>query len=150
MKGRADMRRIRRSSMELRVELTPLVDVVFLLLTFFLFSLAVMVRADVLDISLPGLGAAEAASERSPLVIAVHAQGGVTIGGETMTSVQACARAAEARTRDPSTPVVVAADVGAPASALLEVIDGLSKGGIRDFGIMGAPGAAGGAAPGGE
>lgn len=138
------MRRIRRSNIELRVELTPLVDVVFLLLTFFLFSLAVMVRADVLDITLPGLGAAAQPDERTPLVIAVRAGGEVYIGDQRLTPDEACARASEARAQDAATPIVVASDVDAPASALLAVIDGLSKAGLRDFGIMGAP------QPGGE
>ena len=45
--------KLRTSLHEPRLEMTPLLDVVFLLLTFFAFSMLVMVRADVVDVDLP-------------------------------------------------------------------------------------------------
>ena len=41
------MRPLRRSEHETRVEMMPLIDVVFLLLTFFIYAMVLMVRAEV-------------------------------------------------------------------------------------------------------
>ncbi|MCC6680800.1 MAG: biopolymer transporter ExbD [Phycisphaeraceae bacterium] len=56
------MRLTRRHDDEVRLELTPLIDVVFLLLTFFIFSLVVMVRANLLPVELIGIGSGEPAA----------------------------------------------------------------------------------------
>ena len=46
------MRPLRRSEHETRVEMMPLIDVVFLLLTFFIYAMVLMVRAEVLPVPL--------------------------------------------------------------------------------------------------
>ena len=50
------MRSIRRHDLAPRVEMMPLIDVVFLLLTFFIYSFVMMVRAEVLPVVLTPLG----------------------------------------------------------------------------------------------
>lgn len=69
------MRRIRRSSESARVEMTPLIDVVFLLLTFFILSLLVTVRADVLPVQLSPVGTGEAAEPGRITAITIDAGG---------------------------------------------------------------------------
>ena len=66
-------RRVRRMGDDARVELTPMIDVVFLLLTFFVFSIVLMIRADVLDVQLPELTAGENAERVTPITIAIDA-----------------------------------------------------------------------------
>ena len=46
------MQPARRNDYAVRVEMLPLIDVVFLLLTFFIYSMVVMVRAEVLPVTL--------------------------------------------------------------------------------------------------
>lgn len=46
------MRPIRRNDLSARVELLPLIDVIFLLLTFFIYSLILMHRAEILPVTL--------------------------------------------------------------------------------------------------
>ena len=46
------MRTVRRHDLAPRVEMLPLIDVVFLLLTFFVYSLVVMVHAQILPVKL--------------------------------------------------------------------------------------------------
>src|SRR5690606_8300025 len=47
------MRFVRRHDLAPRMEMIPLIDVIFLLLTFFIYSLALMVQAQVLPVALP-------------------------------------------------------------------------------------------------
>lgn len=66
--------RIRRPSQEARIEMTPLLDVIFLLLTFFMYSLVLMVRAQILPVTLPELTTGESTQGMSNIV-------GITLDG---------------------------------------------------------------------
>ena len=68
--------RVRRNQYEPRLELLPLLDVVFLLLTFFLFAMVVMIRVDLLPMDLEAYAASEPAEPAPALTISV------TRGGE--------------------------------------------------------------------
>ena len=62
----------------------PLLDVVFLLLTFFIYAMVVMVRADALSVGLApvsGDGGPEAAPEH---VLTINAAGGFTYNGDVL------------------------------------------------------------------
>jgi biopolymer transport protein ExbD len=77
------MRRARRSTAgEVRFEMTPLIDVVFLLLTFFIFALMVMVKADTLDIELPTLSAAGQASRGETITVTLTSTGEIRVDGQ--------------------------------------------------------------------
>ena len=45
---------IRRTDHEARVEIMPLIDVIFLLLTFFIYAMVLMVRAALLPVEMHG------------------------------------------------------------------------------------------------
>ena len=47
------MRAIRRTDHEMRIEIMPLIDVIFLLLTFFIYAMVLLVRAEMLPMELP-------------------------------------------------------------------------------------------------
>ena len=55
--------KIRRNDFGVRFEMLPLLDVIFLLLTFFLFSQALLIHAEVLPVRLPGLMSGERGAE---------------------------------------------------------------------------------------
>ena len=54
----------RRQPIEPRLELTPLIDVVFLLLTFFVFAMVLSARLEVTDVRLPARARASRPSRR--------------------------------------------------------------------------------------
>lgn len=117
--------------------MTPLIDVVFLLLTFFLFSVVVMVRARVLDVELPPVGASEAGTEARAVTIALRADGSVHLEGAAIASEQLAPRLLELRAEDPSLRILIAADESGRSGSLLTLIDTLTHAGITDFGIIG-------------
>jgi biopolymer transport protein ExbD len=138
------MRRIRRSSMdEPRLEIMPLIDVIFLLLTFFVFALTLMVRAEVLDIRLPAIGAGQAPERAGLITVAVDDAGAVFVNGEGATTDTLVERIRllqeQAEARGETVRIVVAADQEGRSGDLLAVLDLLASGGIGDVSVLGRP-----------
>jgi len=69
------MRRVRRDDTAARVEMMPLIDVVFLLLTFFIYALMVTVQAEVLPVALAPVGTGEAVEPAEIVAITIDAEG---------------------------------------------------------------------------
>lgn len=119
----------------------PLVDVVFLLLTFFVFALVLMVRADVLGVTLPEFGAGQAVQRESIITVSIDESGAISLDGEPIElgSLAAAVRAAlEAHSGAPPR-VVIAADQRSASGALLGALDALTAAGVPDVSIMGRP-----------
>ena len=141
------MRRIRRTSPSVRLEMTPLIDVVFLLLTFFLFAMMVMVRVDILGVRLPTISAGSPAQERAIVAVTLDAEGVASIDGQTLGPDALVGRVLELRAENPEAIVFVAADENCDAGALLGVLDRFARAGIADVNLVGAPGARGSSGP---
>jgi len=128
---------------EPRLEIMPLIDVIFLLLTFFIFALTMMVRAEVLNISLPAIGAGEAPQRSGLVTVGVDGQGSVFVNGEPVAPdalvqrVRLLIEQSEARGEQPR--VVVAADQEGRSGDLLAILDRLATGGIGDVSVLGRP-----------
>ena len=74
------MRPLRRTDHETRVEMMPLIDVVFLLLTFFIYAMVLMVRAEVLPVPLESYISGEVAEPRPTISITVAVDGNIYVG----------------------------------------------------------------------
>ncbi|MEM7755891.1 MAG: biopolymer transporter ExbD [Planctomycetota bacterium] len=145
MRRRAPIRLPRRSP-EVRVELTPLIDVVFLLLTFFVFAIVLMVRVDALDVRLPELTGAADAPRGLLVTVSVDRDGNVAVNSEPtdLESVAAAARGAideaAATSEDGTEPrLVLAIDTDAPAGTLIAVGGELARNGLGGFSLVGTP-----------
>lgn len=123
--------------------MTPLIDVVFLLLTFFVFSMALLVRAEVLDLKLPQITGGEAPSE--VVTVALDAAGGLFVDGEEATLDDLARRAGDRLEERHGAVLVIAVDEGAESGALIRVMNRLQAAGLSDFGIIGRPGEGDGA-----
>lgn len=117
--------------------MTPLIDVVFLLLTFFLFTVVVMVRARVLDVALPAVGAAVSGEQSRTVTIALRASGEVFLEGEEVPIGELGERLLALRAESPDLKILIAADERGISGDLLNLIDRLTDAGIRDFGVIG-------------
>ena len=69
------MRSVRRNDLSPRVEIVPLIDVIFLLLTFFIYSMVVMVHANVLPVDLTPLAAGATEPSRDVQVVTIDRDG---------------------------------------------------------------------------
>ncbi len=131
------MRRVRRMSSDVHVELTPMIDVVFLLLTFFLFSIVLMVRADVLDVNLPELGSGRTASETIPITVTITELGEVLVNKEPVGIDGVVESVRAIREQSGVGPVVLAVDTAAPAGVMISIADELTGAGMGEFSIVG-------------
>lgn len=109
-----------RESDETRVELSPLIDVVFILLIFFIVS-TVFVREAGVDVEKPNALSAELL-DRRVLIVAVTAGNDVYFGG-TNVGVDGVRATLEPLLRQRQQSVVVQADAAVRTEILVKVID---------------------------
>ena len=134
--------RVRRTTTpEVRIDLAPLIDVVFLLLTFFLFAMLLMVRADALDLTLPEIASGEPAEPGVPVTIALTAAGEIRVDNELLdpAAVPERVQAIFQARGTPEPQLVLAVDEGCPAGVLIGMIDRLTGAGLGDFAVLGTP-----------
>lgn len=131
------MRRIRRTSPEPRMEMTPLLDVVFLLLTFFVFALLLMVRADVLNVSLPRLGAATPATGVDTITITIDEAGAAYIDGVAVDVESIADQVAERLAERPDARLLIAVDTRSRSATLMQIVNDLVAAEITNFALLG-------------
>lgn len=135
------MQRVRRQSEGVRLEMMPLIDVVFLLLTFFVFAMVLMVRLDVSEIRLPQGRAGEAPLERAPAItVALASDGVLTINGEPTERDALIVTLRDLLETTPESLVFVAADGESTTDDLFALMDTLEAAGISDLRFLRRPG----------
>ena len=146
------MARTRSYDFSPRLELMPLLDVVFLLLTFFISSFVVMIRADTRGVALAPVAGSVATTAPAGAVrlLVVQPDGGLTFDGDDVAAGGLNALLAELAA-DPAGPTLYVSladqDAGGDAGggdragtlwALLQAID---RAGVRDVVMVGSPSA---------
>lgn len=120
------------------IRLTPLIDVVFILLVFFMLASSFMDwRGFRLD-----LPAADATPDPDvePIVVRVLGNGGYRLGGLDLALEELVERVREVRSDADPRPVVIQAAAGAPVQATVRALDRLHAGGIEGASLAGDPG----------
>lgn len=79
------MRPLRRTEHDTRIEIMPLIDVVFLLLTFFIYAMVLMVRAEVLPVPFESYISGEAATPKQAVSITIAVDGNLYVGTNVVT-----------------------------------------------------------------
>ena len=131
------MRRVRPMSEDVRIELTPMIDVVFLLLTFFIFAVVMMVRADVLDVNLPELSSGQTAESTILITIAIDKTGGLFINGEPIEMDSVVGQVESLKEQAGDGALVLAVDIQSPAGVMISLADVLTGAGLGEFSIIG-------------
>jgi biopolymer transport protein ExbD len=113
------------------LDMTPMIDVVFLLLIFFLVTAQMSEMAST-PVTLPVQEGTEQESEGAiGLVVNLDAVGVIVVGSDAVEPLGLIDLAKDALARDPAAVPVVRADRRAPAARLNEVVEGLRSGGCR-------------------
>ena len=136
------MKPLRRTDHAPRVEMLPLIDVIFLLLTFFIYSIVVMVRAEVLPVELTPLAAGEVTEETNVAAITIASDGSLHLNREPITD-EALAEWMTTVSENEEAPQVFVAmekqSEGDRGPVLLSIIEQLRSKGITNFAIIGQP-----------
>lgn len=128
---------------EPEINLTPLIDVVFLMLIFFMVSTTFLRESD-LQISLPEASVETAPEEAEPLEVTINREGSIFLDGEALVNsrpetVRRALRDAIGE-RDPeSVRVVVRADGAAAHRLVVTALDAAGQVGLRRVGIATIP-----------
>ncbi len=139
------MRRSRASRREATVELTPLIDVVFLLLIFFMVSTS-FVQNQALNVDLPQANGDAQPNEDLIINVVVQQNGRYEIEGSIVvdTSLQGLAKTLQAvveknAARRTSLPVVISADATATHQSVVRVMDACAQVGLTQISLATQP-----------
>ena len=103
------MLHFRRSEYETRVEIMPLIDVIFLLLTFFIYAMVLMKRVDMLPMALPEFAAGTGQAEPEPAVtVSIDEAGALFLDRQPISADAILAQVMQAVADDPRTVVYIA------------------------------------------
>lgn len=119
------MRFQRQRREEIDVNLTPLIDVVFLLLIFFMVS-TTFTRETHLEVDLPEASVAESVTEVESIDILITAEGQYSVNGKALVNTRAntLRRAiAEIAGEDRDRPLVITADAATPHQSVVTAMD---------------------------
>ena len=116
------------------VGLTPLIDVVFILLVFFMLASSFLDWRSV-SLGIPAEGPAVSEAETRSLVVRLFDDGGYALDGESLDLDGLESGLARALASDESRPVVVRADSSVPLRRLMAVVDAATRAGATDLNL---------------
>lgn len=117
---------------EARIEIIPLIDIMFFLLAAFMLVSLSMTHMKRVPIDLPEVAASEQQQQTPPVEIAVDAQGVVTWDGAVVTATEITERLLAMGLADDSL-VMIAADEEARHRQVLAVMNAIRKAGLRNI-----------------
>ena len=136
------MRPLRRSEHETRVEIMPLIDVVFLLLTFFIYAMVLMVRAEVLPVPLESYVSGTTAEPRSTISVTIAVDGNIYVNQTIVTLDEVVRAVSEELEQEPKAAIYIVVEDGDAAvdrgPLLTGTWDRLRHQGLELF-LVGAP-----------
>ena len=115
------------------ISLTPLIDVVFILLVFFMLASSFLDWRSI-DLSTPGRAVAAASSDAS-LLVEVH-PGGLHLSGEHVSLDALAARVGERLDRNADQRVLVRPEAGVALQEVVAVLDRLAEAGVADLSLI--------------
>jgi biopolymer transport protein ExbD len=125
------------------MEMTPLLDVIFLLLTFFIYSIVFTVRAQVMPVKLPALTTGQRAADAKIAGITVDRAGKLFLNQKPVTreELESGLRALATQEKPPTFYLAVDAEQGQVdrGPLLIEMIELFRKLKIENLNIVGAP-----------
>jgi biopolymer transport protein ExbD len=130
-----------RQSEEVGINLTPLIDVVFLMLIFFMVSTTFERHAE-LQIDLPRAETAQEEQRREVIELAIDAQGRYFVNGQELVNTRPeTLRAAliQVFEGDMSLPLIVRADASTPHQSVVTAMDVAARLGIARLSIATTP-----------
>ncbi len=135
------MLNLRRVQHQFRIEMMPLIDVIFLLLTFFIYAMVLMVRAELLPLDMPEFASGTPATPAEVITLSLDARGEFFLDREPIALADIVGRLRQAVADTPDLKIYLAADRRGETDrlpAFLELYDQLAFAGL-DIILVGQP-----------
>ena len=116
------------------INMTPLVDVMLVLLVIFIITAPLMTSS--LRLDLPKAGGAAPSEAPSVVALAIDAQGQLFVGDQIATPEDLLAACKQAAQRDPATEVQLRADRTVPYGRVAEVMGWVQQAGLSRIGFV--------------
>jgi biopolymer transport protein ExbD len=132
---------LRRPEHEARIEIMPLIDVIFLLLTFFIYAMVLMIRAELLPVQMQQFASGEPARPAPAVTISLDRAGNLFVNRDPIDLAGILDRLRQETDRDPSTVIYLAAEEIGDTDRLptfLTLYDTLANAGL-DIRLVGRP-----------
>lgn len=133
---------LRRHDYSPRLEMMPLLDVVFLLLTFFIYSFVVMIRADALSVGLAPVASGGQPGGAAIQLLTIDAEGGFNFAGDALddSALDTLLRDLAADPVAPTLYVSLAQDGSADRGPIVwDLLQRVEAAGLENFAIVGPP-----------
>ena len=132
------MRLRRRPTKRARIEIIPMIDVIFFLLVFFMVSSLAMTKVNSIQVALPKTSDS-AQSLKENVILSVQKDGQIYVNKTQVTLATVGAALAEAMRGHEQDSVLVNADEGAGYGRVIQAMDQARKLGIRKFALATNP-----------
>ncbi len=132
---------IRRTLHETRIEIMPLIDVIFLLLTFFIYAMTLMVRAELLPVEMHHFSSGKPTTVPPAITITIDRNGSLFLNREPVAMEAVRERLETYKAADPDTVIYVVTErtgVQDRLPTFLDLYDELFHAGL-DFKLAGSP-----------
>jgi len=120
-----------KAKMITEINVTPLVDVMLVLLVIFMVTATYIVRGSI-GMKLPKVSSADQMS-RSPLVVGVDGEGFFLVEGKLASEAEVVAYIRSFVERDPEVEAVVSGDRGVAYGRVMELINLARRNGVKNF-----------------
>lgn len=121
---------------EARIEIVPLIDIMFFLLAAFILITLGAVRLKLHAVKLPtAVAAAKAKDAAPPLTLSVNAAGELALDGAPVAPGELSEKLAARRAAAPELRLVVAADKEARHAAVMRALDAVRRAGVENIGF---------------
>ncbi len=132
------MRIRQREKRRVRIEIIPMIDVIFFLLVFFMVSSLAMTKLNSVPVSLPKTAASPQALKQD-VILTVKKDGALFVNKSPVTDETLGAVLALAMKGREEEAVVVNADRGVPYGSVVTAMDGARRIGVRKFALATEP-----------
>ncbi|MFT4569818.1 MAG: biopolymer transport protein ExbD [Hyphomicrobiaceae bacterium] len=123
-----------RSQISEQISIAPLIDIVFLLLVFFMLT-STFTKPEAIDLTLPSTQTS-APTDEHPIRISLSVDGEVSLNGEIVEFDQLRPRLIELIGDDVDTAVGLSADAAASVQQMLDVVDEIRAAGGRNLAVV--------------
>ena len=129
------MRRKNRFNDEAEINITPMLDIVFIMLIFFIVTTS-FVKEKGLEVSRPSnTPAKETAKNKGPIVVKIDAHGNIEMQGRLLEHMVVEANLEREKAEKPDSPLIIAAHPDAETEILVTVLDAAEAVGIGSVSV---------------